>query len=234
VSLNAPLNQPYGQLWGQSWVIDSASGQRVVKSNGRYAFTPTASQNLGNVYPDWIGGIYNSVKYKNLALGFLIDVRQGGSVFSLDTYYGMATGIYPETATLNDLGKESRLPVSQGGGVIMPGVTADGKPNTIRVENEYGTYGYAYNPQAAFVYDASYVKLRELTLTYSLPSSLFEKGKVFKGIDVSLIGRNLWIIHKNIPYSDPEENLSAGNIQGYQSGAYPTTRTIGANVKIKF
>ena len=234
VSLNAPLGEPFGQLWGQTWKIDSASGQRVVKSNGRYAFTPNTTNNLGNVYPDWIGGVYNSVKYKNVSLSFLVDVRQGGSVFSLDTYYGMATGIYPETAMLNDLGNDSRLPISQGGGIIVPGVTADGKPNTKRVDNEYGTYGYSYNPQANFVYDASYVKLREVNLTYSLPASLMEKTKFFTGIDVSLIGRNLWIIHKNMPYSDPEENLSAGNIQGYQSGAYPTTRTMGVNLRLKF
>ena len=234
VSLNAPLGQPYGQLWGQTWVIDSASGQRVVKPNGRYAFTPSATNNLGNINPDWIGGVYNNFKYKNIALGFLIDVRQGGSVFSLDTYYGMATGIYPETAMLNELGNPSRDPISEGGGIIVPGVTADGKPNTKRVNNSYGTYGYAYNPQSEFVYDASYVKLRELTLTYSLPSSIFENGKVFKGVDFSVFGRNLWIIHKNMPYADPEENLSAGNIQGYQSGSYPTTRTIGLNVKLKF
>jgi hypothetical protein len=155
----------------------------------------------------------------------------------------MATGIYPETAMLNDLGNPSRDPVlldangnalPNSGGVIMPGVTADGKPNTKRVANSFGTYGYAYNPPSEFVYDASYVKLRELTLTYSLPKSLFEKGKVFKGVELGVYGRNLWIISKNMKYSDPEENLSAGNIQGYQSGAYPTTRNIGINLKLQF
>ena len=67
-------------------------------------------------------------------------------------------------------------------------------------------------------------------------NTLVNKGKtkVFKGIDVGVFGRNLWIIHKNLPYSDPEESLSSGNIIGYQSGAYPTTRTIGINLKFKF
>src|SRR5690606_31836504 len=89
VSLNAPLNEPYGQIWGKTWKIDSASGQRLVKSNGRYDLTTSTTNVIGNINPDWIGGVYNSVKYKSLALGFLIDVRKGGSVFSLDTYYGM-------------------------------------------------------------------------------------------------------------------------------------------------
>ena len=234
VTINAPLGEPYGQIWGKTWNIDSATGQRLVKSNGRYSLSTSTTNVIGNINPDWIGGVYNTFKYKSVALGFLIDVRQGGSVFTLDEYYGMNSGIYPETAQLNDLGNDSRLPVSQGGGIIVPGVTADGKPNTKRVENIGGTYGYGYNPQANFVYDASYVKLRELTLTYSLPQSIFAGVKAIKGIDLSLIGRNLWIIHKNTPYSDPEENLSSGNLQGYQSGAYPTTRTIGFNVKLKF
>jgi len=58
-------------------------------------------------------------------------------------------------------------------------------------------------------------------------------NKVLKGVDFSIIGRNLWIIHKNLPYADPEENFGAGNLQGIQTGAYPTTRTIGFNVRFK-
>jgi hypothetical protein len=206
-----------------------------VNEKGYYVITSTTTNVIGNYNPDWTGGVYNSFKYKNLSLGFLIDVRKGGDVFSLDMYYGLATGMYPETVGNNDLGKPKRSSIADGGGLIVPGVTADGKPNTKRVENtSYGYYGYSYNPAAAFVYDASYVKLREVNITYSLPQALISKWKVFKGIDVSIIGRNLWIIHKNLPYADPEENLSAGNIQGYQSGAYPTTRNIGVNLKLKF
>jgi hypothetical protein len=78
------------------------------------------------------------------------------------------------------------------------------------------------------------VKLREANLTYSLPRSIVAKLGGVKGVDLSVFGRNLWIIHKNLPHSDPEENLSAGNLQGYQSGAYPTTRSIGFNVKLVF
>jgi len=117
----------------------------------------------------------------------------------------------------------------------MPGVFADGKPNNVRVSNsDYGTFGYVYNPAAAFVYDASYVKLREAVLTYTLPKNLVSRLNPFKGIDLSLIGRNLWIIHKNLPYSDPEEIISSGNLQGYQSGAYPTTRTLAFNLRLRF
>jgi TonB-linked SusC/RagA family outer membrane protein len=245
VSVNATLGQPYGTIQGKTWgMIDpkdptkiisyDGTGEKLVKSNGRYFQTTTTNNVIGNVNPDWIGGVYNTLRYKGVSLGFLIDVRSGGDLFSLDRYYGLATGITVETTQLNDLGNPSRNTIATGGGVIMPGVTADGKANTKRVENNFGTYGYAQNPAAGFIYDASYVKLREAVLSYAFPQSLVSKSKVFKGAELSIIGRNLWIIHKNLPYSDPEENLSAGNIQGNQSGAYPTTRSIGANLKLKF
>ena len=238
VTINAVPGQPYGQIRGKDFIY--TNGQRTVKANGYYDMTSTANNVIGNATPDWLGGINNSFRYKDFNLSFLIDVRKGGDIFSLDTYYGYATGLYDITAGKNDQGKDVRDHVANGGGVILPGVTADGKPNTTRVNGDvgggtlFGVFGYYRNPAKQFVYDGSYVKLREVTLTYALPSSIFANGKVFKGIDVSVFGRNLWIIHKNLPYSDPEELLSSGNIQGYQSGAFPTLRTIGVNLKFKF
>lgn len=234
VTLNAALGEPYGTIRGEGFVY--TNGQRTVGANGYYLKSGNSNDIIGNINPDWIGGINNTLRYKNLALSFLVDIRQGGSVFSLDTYYGLATGLYEETAGLNDLGNPVRNTIANGGGIIFQGVTADGKPNTKRVDisSSFGAYGYSRNPAAAFVYDASYVKLRDLTLTYSLPDKVMSKLKGFKGIDISVFGRNLWIIHKNLPYSDPEEGISSGNLQGYQVGAYPTTRTIGANLKFKF
>src|SRR4029079_15954002 len=131
VTLNATLGQPYGTLRGSNFVY--LNGERVVETTGQtagyYKESGTANEVIGNINPDWIGGISNTFKYKNLALSFLIDVRQGGDVFSLDMYYGLATGLYPETAGLNDKGQPVRNKLDNGGGVIFPGVTADGKPN---------------------------------------------------------------------------------------------------------
>lgn len=233
VTLNASLGQPYGTIRGSNFVY--TNGQPTVGSNGRYLISTTSNDVIGNPNPDWIAGLNNSVRYKNWSLSWLIDMRHGGQLFSLDLYYGLATGLYPETAGLNDLGHPSRDPIASGGGIILPGVTADGKANTIRVSNtNFGQYGYRYSPDARFIYDASFVKLREVVLAYSLPSNIVSKLAPFKGIDFSLIGRNLWLIHKNLPYADPEETISSGNLQGYQSGAYPTTRTLAFNVKLNF
>jgi hypothetical protein len=233
ISLNATLGEAYGTIRGENFIY--TNGQRTVGANGRYLRSATSNEVIGDPNPDWIGGINNNFRYKNFSLSFLIDAKQGGDLFSLDLYYGLATGIYPETAGLNDLGNPSRNLIADGGGVILPGVTADGKANTIRVENsDFGIFGYRRTPAAGFIYDASYVKLREVVLAYSIPTATMNRLKPFKGIEFSLIGRNLWIIHKNLPYADPEETISAGNLQGYQSGAYPTTRTFAFNVKLRF
>ncbi|RXK85780.1 SusC/RagA family TonB-linked outer membrane protein [Filimonas effusa] len=239
VTINAALNEPYGTIRGEGFVYKN--GQKLVNADGYYVKSGNTNDVIGNIAPDWLAGITNTFKYKNLSLSFLIDVRKGGDVFSLDMYYGLATGLYPETAGVNELGVPIRNDVtndSKSGGIINPGITDAGTPNTVRADistaNGYGTLGYVVNPAAAFVYDASYVKLRDLTLTYSLPESVVSKMKPFKGLDISLFGRNLWLIHKNLPYADPEEGVSSGNLQGYQVGAYPMVRAVGANLKFRF
>jgi outer membrane receptor protein involved in Fe transport len=234
VTLNATLGQPYGTLRGSNFVY--TNGQKTVGPDGYYEISPTANEVIGNINPDWIGGITNTFKYKNLALSFLVDVRKGGDVFSLDMYYGLATGIYPETAGMNDLGNPLRNSIANGGGVINPGVTSDGRPNGKRIDvsDFYGAFGYVNNPSAAFIYNASYVKLREASITYTFPDNLMRKIRPVKGVNLSLIGRNLWVIHKDLPYADPEETTSSGNIQGLQTGAYPVVRNIGINLNVRF
>ena len=111
----------------------------------------------------------------------------------------------------------------------------DGTPNDIRYDaTNFGIFGYRRNPAANFVYDASYVKLREATLSYEFPRSMFAGANVIKGMSLGVYGRNLWIIHKNLPDADPEDGLSAGNLKGYQVGSYPTVRTFGVNLNVKF
>jgi TonB-linked SusC/RagA family outer membrane protein len=231
VTINATKGQPYGTIRGNNFRFKD--GQRVIAANGRYAISENANEVIGNSNPDWTGGINNQLRYKNFSLSFLIDTKQGGDLFSLDLFYGMGTGLYPETVMLNDKGNPSRLPVAEGGGVILPGVDADGKPNTVRRANSEGLFGYRA-PAAIAVYDASYIKLREVVLSYSMPKEVVDRIRPFKAIDLSVVGRNLWIIDKNLPYADPEESISSGNMQGYHSGAYPTTRMFTFNVKLRF
>ena len=86
-----------------------------------------------------------------------------------------------------------------------------------------------------FVYDGGYVKLREVALAYSLPQPLINRLGFIRGIDVALTGRNLWIIHKNLPFADPEQGQASGNASiGFQNAAFPSMRTFAFNLKLKF
>lgn len=239
ITLNATLNQPYGTIHGTDFVY--TNGQPTVGADGNYLITSSNNVTIGNINPDWIGGINNKFSWKGLSLSFLIDVRKGSSVFSTDMYYGLAGGLYEETAVNNDLGNPIRNPLTDdntSGGIIRPGVTEDGKANTIRAStSDYGEYdSYVSAPDKRFVYDAGYVKLREVILSYALPKKIFtgNVGKYFKGIDLSLIGRNLAILHKNLPYADPEDSFSSGNLQGVQTGSYPAVRYITFNLRVRF
>lgn len=245
VTLNASKGQPYGVLKGTNYTYDPNGNIIVNASTGLPVKTNSASV-IGNVNPDWMGGIQNSFRYKNVTLSFLIDIQKGGSIYNLDMYYGMSSGLYPESAGNNDLGNPVRDPIigdatagygAKSGGYFVKGVNvANGvsTPNKTRIDATTSDgWGYAVQPNRAFVYDAGYVKLREVSLSYTLPVSLVAKAGL-KGVVISAVGSNLWIISKHLPYADPESGLSAGNVQGYSIGSLPSTRDFGFNLKLNF
>ncbi|WP_427875269.1 TonB-dependent receptor domain-containing protein [Flavobacterium sp. MMS24-S5] len=232
VSLNATVGQPYGTMRGTDYVYD-ANGNKTVDEDGYYLLA--TDKVIGNIQADWIGGLSNRFNYKDFSLNFLIDMKKGGSVYSLDQAYGQYTGLYPETAGLNDLGNPLRNSIANGGGIILDGVYEDGTPNQSRIPaNMVGAgFGVEVEPNKKFIYDASYVKLREVGFTYNVPSRFLDKTMA-KSISFSLLGNNLWIIHKNLPYADPEAGQSSGNVQGFQSGVMPTTKVYSFNIKATF
>ncbi len=242
VTSNATVGQPFGVLRGTGYQYHE--GERVLTEAGYYA--AAADQIIGDPNPDYILGINNNLSYKGFNLGFLFDIQKGGDVYSLDMHYGQGTGILANTVGTNERGAPIRSPLSEDGGVFNPGyiLTEEGNyvpnfnPNAedavyAPAENYGGAFYWGNavrNPSQMTVYDASYVKLREMSLTYSLPANLI--GKFATRVDLSLVGRNLWIIHKNVPYADPESGLGAGPAQGYLSGSYPTVRTVGFKVEV--
>jgi len=242
ISINARVGEPYGTIQGTDYVYNE-NGDKVIGSSGYYLRTTTSDVVIGNINPDWIGGLRNKFTFsQNFSFSFLLDWQKGGSVFSLDQWYGMGTGLYPETVFTNDLGNPVRNSLDDGGGLILDGVVNTGTPeepvwekNTTRVHgDDYRVFGWSRNPNSAFVYKASYLKLREVVITYSLSKRLMEKSKALYGVSFSLVGSNLWIIAKDLPYADPESSQGAGNVQGWQSGVMPSTRNIGFTVKVQF
>ena len=258
ISGNATVGQPYGTIRGTNYIFDA--NQNVIvyphfDSGVRFRKT-AAPEVIGDINPEWKGGINNAFSYKDLTFSFLLDMQRGGQFFSLDTWYGYATGIYDNTAGINRDGNPTRDQPSAGGGVFLDEVMIDRKSHGIvtqtgtndqgvpisdgtvntqafYVSDVYNSLGYVYAPNAHHIHDASFIKLREISLNYSLPQSIISKTPL-GGVDVSLIGRNLWIIQNNAPYTDPEAALSAGNFRGYQSGAYPAVREYGFNVRVRF
>jgi TonB-linked SusC/RagA family outer membrane protein len=263
VTINARVGEPYGTIQGKDYVYDEATGKKQILGNGFYKVTSASDIVIGNVNPDWTGGLNNKFSYKNWSFSFLLDMQRGGSVFSLDQYYGLATGLYAETVYNNDLGNSVRDDVTMiydengkatytyeptSGGVVLDGVygpgtilniggvatDVSGQQNFTRAPgNDYRLQGYSKNPNSTFVYDASYLKLREAVITYSIPKSVLSKS-FFNGVSFSLVGSNLWIISKNLPHADPEASQSSGNVQGWQSGVMPTTRNVGFSVNLQF
>lgn len=119
MSLNATIGQPYGTFRSTDYVYDG-NGNKVVGADGLYLIND--DQVIGNIQADWIAGIYNKFTYKNISVGFLVDIKHGGDVYSLDQAFGQYTGIYNSTAGYNDLGNPVRNSLADGGGIILPGV----------------------------------------------------------------------------------------------------------------
>jgi hypothetical protein len=117
-------------------------------------------------------------------------------------------------------------------GKIFAGVTKDGKENTTILPAQL-YYKSLNNVDEQFVYDASFVKLREVKLSYSLPSEWISRIG-FQSATISLVGRNLWIIYKKVPNIDPETAFNTGNAQGLEDLTLPTVRNIGFNINLKF
>ena len=232
--VSAAEGEAYGTIKGTDYVW--TDGKITVKDNGYLMVGDDPLAVLGSVQPDWNMGVGNRLEWKGISLYALVDIQHGGDVSSFNTRYGWATGVYAETAGNNPKGNPKRDPVADGGGMIFEdAVFEDGTPNDVYVEaNHWGQYWYYNNsPEARYVFDASYVKLREVSLSYSLPSSILGNSFI-RGVDISLVGRNLWIIHKNVDNFDPEVMFTAGNGQGIENGAYPSVKTVGVNVKLDF
>jgi TonB-linked SusC/RagA family outer membrane protein len=234
VSTNIVKGMSYGQFRGYDFVY--TDGKRTVGPDGYFLFGDASDAIIGHVQPDWNAGITSVFSFKGFTLSGLIDISQGGNIYSTDMKYGLATGLFAETAGLNAKGNPIRDPAADGGGYLYPNtVYEDGAPNTTYTDcyDYFGSFLYDLLPTAYHIYDASYVKLREVSFGYNLPSKLLAKTPLSR-VNISIVGRNLWLIHKNMPYYDPELSLSAGNIQGIADGAYPSTRTIGFNLSIGF
>jgi TonB-linked SusC/RagA family outer membrane protein len=243
MQLEAIPGMAYGQIVTTDFVYDK-NGNKIVDATGNYVKT-AAPKAIGSILPDFTGGVSTTLAYKGLSLYVLVDYSKGGKIFSMTNMWGSYDGTLAITAANN----------IRVNGLVVPGVVEaldgsgnpildkNGNPTSSGVKNttNISAIGFYQNgsgqsfsgPGATNVYDASFVKLREIKLMYALPAKLFENSPV-RGVSIGLVGRNLAILKKNIPNVDPETANTAGNVQGIEGGVKPTERSMGFNVSVKF
>ena len=225
--INAVEGATFQEIYAYDYVYDD-NGNKVVGSDGMY-ITSGELTSVGSVLPDWTGGIRNSFKYKNFDVSALIDISKGGKYYSLTNMWGMYSGMAEATATATTNGNTIRED-----GVVLEGVTEDGEVNTTVLDAvDWGELHYHGNgtPSATSIFDADYVKLREVTFGYTFPKLV----DFVENIRLSLYGRNLAVWGLDNKGIDPETVVNgSGNIQGLEGGIIPATRSFGFNVKINF
>ncbi|MCG6988883.1 MAG: SusC/RagA family TonB-linked outer membrane protein [Gemmatimonadetes bacterium] len=239
VNIEARKNEPYGVMIGNGYLrcgdaqiaggacTEDQRGMLMLDASGVPRTDPTR-RILGNYNPDWIGGIRNRFSYGPFELSVLVDGQKGGNILSMTRMSGQSSGVLASTLR----GRENDW---NDPGIVERGVLPDGSvngdgANDVSVTAEDYFRGLSDNRESAIL-DASYVKLREVRLGYTLPPALMRRLG-FSGGDISLIGRNLalWSRAENI---DPETAFDASNVQGIECGQMPTARSIGFALSIR-
>ncbi len=229
--VTAEVGEAYGTIKGRKYLRQNvptdgsdcdATGPIVHDADG----LPMRTSDLcvvGNGTPDFIGGIGNSLRYRNLSINMLFDMRFGGDIFSVTNSAAYDNGLHKNTL----LGREA-------GYIVGDGVDQDGNTNTVLADPQdyWGRIGGGYIAEE-FVYDASFVKLRELQISYRLPPSALA-GTPIKVATISLVGRNLLLLYSNVDNLDPESifNNTQSGI-GLEHSGVPQVRSVGVNVNVR-
>lgn len=234
--------EPWGQMFGYPTKMHNGKPVLRPASHGYWQGVYWADLDnpgvLGNVLPDWTGGIRNTFTYGNLSLSVLIDMSMGGDIFSITNGFGWYSGILKETVT----GTDEARPVTGDDirtedGLLIDGyqLLEDGTYVKNDVAARASAWGQCHWPSlgghSISIFDASWVKLRSVTLSYRIPSSFVARYGLI-GATISFEGRNLFILHKNAPNIDPETSFTAGIVQGVEQNQLPSTRVFGMSLKI--
>ncbi len=221
-------DKPYGTFKAEDYLRDPQGRIVVNAATGRPRSAPEQTYQ-GTIQPDWQGGLVNTLRYKGLKFSFVFDTRQGGKMYSRTRGTQRFAGTAPETL-YND-----RQPYIIPNSVVQVGSSDEYIENTTPLTND-NLYEYWGNlPEGTNIIDASFTKLREVSISYKLPAALLEN--TFLGnVEVGVNGRNLilWTPDENT-YIDPEMNsFGNGNLQGYDFSSTPSTRMWGANIRVTF
>ena len=231
----------YGTIYGYDYVYHE-NGKPIVREDGtRYLFTDTRKP-IGNASPDFIAGWTTQLSYKGFTLSTLIDTKWGGDIYCGSYVINLQTGLSPETLKERDGGG---LPYTDPDGntsnigVILDGVYEDGTPNDKVVH-----YYYKYLPNAGGwgkflstpgVIENSWVKMREIAISYQVPLNIMSWTKVFQKLTLSVVGRDLFYIYSSLPDNiNPEGIMGSGNAQGFEWASLPASRSFTFGISASF
>ncbi|MFT4848544.1 MAG: TonB-linked SusC/RagA family outer membrane protein [Sediminicola sp.] len=224
----AKAGESYGAIYGNRFARNDA-GDVLIDDNG-YPLQATTDGVVGDPIPDWFAGISNTFTYKNLSLSVLIDIRQGGDVWcgtcGILDYFGTSS------ATLIRDQSTVFAGVVESTGAVNTQSVPYSDPTISENNNYWRRYGFGGLSETA-IYDASWVRLREITLSYDFPEKWLN-GTFIEAVSLSAFGRNLWL-NTNYPGVDPETNLT-GDTNGIGLDYFnnPNTKSYGLNVKLNF
>ena len=245
VKVVAKVGENYGCIMGKDFLRND-NGDIIIDGKTGLPKMTHDLKVLGNATWDWTGGLTTNVRYKNFSMGAIFDVKVGADLYSMSARSAYSTGKHKETLEGRDAwyeSEEKRLAAgvtakdwNPTGGYVAKGVIEqpDGtfKPNDIFVSpQEYWTYVTTQTARP-FIYDNTYVKLREFTLSYTFPRRML--GKVVNALSVSFVARNLFNLYKNVPNIDPDSNYNNSTGMGLEFGSLPSRRSFGLNVNLKF
>ena len=225
-TIEARVGERMGDMYGRGY-LRSPDNQIVFDTNGS-PILDTKIKKIGNYNPDWMLGLSTNLKYKNFNLNALLDVRHGGKIYSMTNSIGMESGILAVSLP----GRETGI---IGNGVVQ---NTDGtyRPNTTSVSAENWYYYNAYRRDniEANSFDASYVKLREVSLNYKL-SDKWTKAVKMQNLSIGLVGNNLALWTK-VPNIDPETQAISGGtlLPGFEVLQLPSSRNYGIKLNASF
>ena len=232
----AEVGKRYGAIYGVAYKRNE-KGEILVGDNG-LPLRDATNKILGYFTPDWTGAVTNTFSYKNWSLSALIDASVGASLYSSSAATGVRAGVYASTV----FGRSAEFGGltwtdangTRDDGVIFPGVNENtGRANDVKLSAE-SYYNASNGIHEKYVYDASYVKLRDIRIAYTFDSKTAARLGL-QGLTIAAVAHNLAILYRDKDLNmDPEAGLNTGNVQGVEALTRPTTRSFGLNINLKF
>jgi TonB-linked SusC/RagA family outer membrane protein len=243
-SLKSRVGEPIGIIQTDArWKTDEEGRLILRKLSGNNAaaigevapvWETNVLKEIGNIQPDFTGGFSTDVTFKNVTIGANFDFVVGGQLISWTNMWGEGSGLLEASAAINPKGNNIREPVQVGGGVYMEGVDADGNELSGYMDAWYHYYyKYRYGNDC-WLYDRSYLKMRELSVRYAIPQRLIDKlGIGMRNVSVAFVATNPWLIYSAVPNLDPSE-LGGASYNFLEGGQAISTRTFGITLKATF